>query len=75
MLFISDTQYYVPIKLCKTTGSIHIFKSTGTLTHENVKLKRNIHWDIIKLDWTEVKVTLNGNKINLPTSVTIKFRD
>ena len=25
MLFISDVQYYVPIKLCKTTGSIHLF--------------------------------------------------
>ena len=29
MLFISDVQYYVPIKLCKTTGSIHLFKNTG----------------------------------------------
>ena len=27
MIFISDVQYYVPIKLCKTAGSIHLFKS------------------------------------------------
>ena len=26
MLFISDVQNYVPIKLCKTAGSIHLFK-------------------------------------------------
>ena len=26
MLFILDVQYYVPIKLCKTAGSIHLFK-------------------------------------------------
>ena len=26
MIFISDIQYYVPMKLCKTTGSIHLFK-------------------------------------------------
>ena len=25
MLFISDVQYYAPINLCKTTGSIHLF--------------------------------------------------
>ena len=56
-------------------GSIHLFKITGTLTPENVKLKRNILWDITDLDWKEVNMTLNGNKINLPTSVTIKFRD
>ena len=40
MLFISDTKYYVPIKLCKTGGNIHLFKITGTLTPENVKLKQ-----------------------------------
>ena len=32
-------------------GSIHLFKITGTLTPENVKLKINIFWDIIELDW------------------------
>ena len=29
ILFISDVQYYVPVKLCKTAGSIHLFKITG----------------------------------------------
>ena len=56
-------------------GGIHLFKITGMLTPEKVKLKRNILWDIIELYWKEVNVTLIGNKINLPTSVTIKFRD
>ena len=42
MLFISDTQYYVPIKLCRTAGSLHTFEITGMLTPENIKLKRNI---------------------------------
>ena len=39
------------------------------LTPETVKLKRNIFWYVIELDWKEVNVTLNGNKINLPKSV------
>ena len=39
MLFISDEQYYVPIKLCRMAGSIHLLKITGTLVPENVKLK------------------------------------
>ena len=57
-------------------GSIHFFsKLQVTLTPENVKLKRNILWDVIKLGWKEVNMTLNGNKINFPKSVTIKFRD
>ena len=39
MLFISDIQNYVPIKLCKTTGSVHLFKIKGTLKTRNIKLK------------------------------------
>ena len=36
MLFTSDAQYYVAIKLCRITGSIHLFKITSTLVPENV---------------------------------------
>ena len=74
MLFILDAQYYIPIKLCRTTGSIHLFKITGQLHPEHVKLKRNISWNINEIDWKEVNVTLNGNKINLPASVIIPLR-
>ena len=31
IMFISDVQNYVPIKLCKIAGSIHLFKIRGTL--------------------------------------------
>ena len=68
-------QYYVQIKLCKSTGSIHLFKITGILTPDKVKLKKHYIWDILKVDWKGVKVTFNGKVINLPKSVTIKFRD
>ena len=75
MLFISHVQYYVPIKLCKTAGSIHLFKITGILTPEKVKLNKHYIWDILEVDWKEVKVTFNGQAINLPKAVTIKFLD
>ena len=38
-----DVQYYVPIKLCRTVGGIHLFKIIGMLTPENVKLKKKIN--------------------------------
>ena len=75
ILFISDVQYHVPIELYKTVGNIHLFKITGMLKPENVKLKQNYIWDIIEIDLKEVNMTFNGNKINLLKSVTIKFRD
>ena len=75
MIFISDVQYYVPIKLCKTTGILHLFKIIGMLKPENIKLNQNYIWDTLEMDWKEVSVTFNDKKINLPRIVTIKFRD
>ena len=75
MLFISDVQNYVPIKLCKTAGSIHLFKTKGTLKSGNVKLNRNYLWDMLEIHWNKVTVTFNDNKIELPKIVTIKIWD
>ena len=75
MIFISGVQYYIPIKLCKTVGNIHLFKIIGTLKPENIKLNQNYIWDTLEIDWKEVSVSFNDNKINLPRIVTIKLRD
>ena len=75
MIFISDIKSYVPIKLCKTSGSIHLFKLTGSINKENISLHKNMLWDIIKIDWQLITITLSGNIINLPGSVIIPFRD
>ena len=40
MIFISDVQYYIPIKLYKTAGSIHLFKISGMLKSGNIKLNK-----------------------------------
>ena len=75
MLFILDIKSYVPLKLCKTSGSIHLFKLNGSIIKENITLHKNTIWDIIEVDWRPVTITLNGNVINLPGSVIIPFRD
>ena len=75
MLFISDVQYYIPVKLCKTAGSIHLFKITGKVTMDKVKLNKYYVWDILEIDWSKVKVTFNGKVINLPKSIMIKMWD
>ena len=75
MIFISDVQNYVPIKLCKTAGSIHLFKIIGTLKAENIKLIKNYLWDTLEIDWKEVTVTFNSDRIDLPRVVIIKLQD
>ena len=74
MIFISDVQNYIPMKLYKTAGSIHLFKIKGTLKAESIKLNKNYIWDTLERDWKEVRVTFNDNKINLPRVVTIKLQ-
>ena len=75
MLFISDVQNYVPIKLCKTAGSIHLFKIKGTLKSRNIKLNKYYLWDTLEMDWKEVTVTFNDSKIKLPRGVAIRIWD
>ena len=75
MLFISDIQNYIPIKLCRATCSIHLFKIKGLPKAENIKLNKNIIWDMLEIVWKEVKVTFNEDKINLPRVITIKLQD
>ena len=51
MILISDVQNYLPIKLCKTACSIHLFKIKDMLKTENIKLNRNYLWDTLEVDW------------------------
>ena len=62
MIIISDLQNCVPIKLCNTAA-------------ENVKLIKDYLWDTLEIDWKEVIVTINGNKVDLPRVVIIKLQD
>ena len=75
MIFISDVQNYVSIKLCKTARCIHLFKIIGMLIAKNIKLNKNCLWETLEIDWKEVTVTFNGNKIDLPKVVIINLQD
>ena len=75
MVFISDVQYYIPVKLCKTAGSIHLFKITGMIMMDKVKLNKYDIWSVLEIDWGEVKVIFNGKVINLPKSIMVRLWD
>ena len=75
IIFISEVQNYVPIKMCKTSGSIHLFKIIGMLKAANIKLNKNYLQDTSEIDWKGVTVTFNDNKIGLPKIVVIKLQD
>ena len=73
VLFISDVQNCIPIKLCKTSGSIHLFKIKGTLEPRDIKLNKNYLWDKVEINWNKIILTFNDNKIDLPKIIAIKM--
>ena len=75
LLFVSNTHSYITIKLCRVAGSIHLFRIRGRLNPENVKLKKNWIWDVLEIDWSNISITLKDNKIDLPSSVIIPFKE
>ena len=75
VLFISNVQHYIPIKLCKTLGSPHLFKITGTLKSEDIRLNKKYLWDTLEISWDKIKLSFNSNEIELPQIVTIKMLD
>ena len=75
VLLISDVQHYIPIRLCKTSESLHLFKIIGTLTSEDIKLNKNYLWDTLEINWDEIKLTFNSSEIELPKLVVIKIQD
>ena len=41
VMFFSDVKQYIPVKLCKTAESIHLFQIYGQLTSNQITLERN----------------------------------
>ena len=75
ILFFSDIKQYIPVKLCKSAASIHLFQIYGQLSSDQIILEKNCLWDMIKINWEEVFVTLNGTIIQMPKSVKLLLRD
>ena len=75
MLFFSDITQYIPVKLCKSAGNIHLFQIYGQLNSDQIVLEKNCLWGMIGINWKEVFVTLNGTIIQMPKSVKVPLRD
>ena len=50
VLFISDVQHYILIKLCKTSGSPHLCKIKGILKSEDIRLNKIYLWDTLEIN-------------------------
>lgn len=74
-LFFSNSQYYIPIKICKLNGNMLMLKLNGQLAFEKINLQHNALWDVLEFDWQEIQILVNNKIFSLPTSVTISLRN
>ena len=70
-LFVADNHCYIPLHLNKLAGSAHLLKLHGSLTKENLILRKNWIWDVLEIDWTDMYVLQDHKEINLPVTVAI----
>ena len=75
LFLISNTHLYVPIRLCRVAGSIHLFRIRGRLNPEHVKIKKDWIWDILEIYWSDYSIALNKNEIDLPSLEIIPFKE
>ena len=62
-------------KTLQNIKSLHLFKITGMLKSEDIKLNKNYLWYTLEINWDKIKLSFNSNKIKLPKLVTIKIQD
>ena len=75
VLFISDVQHYILIKLCKTSGSLHLLRIKGTLKPGDIRPNKTYLWDTLETNWTGINLSSNGNEIDLLKIITLKVQD
>lgn len=70
-LSISNTLYYVPIKLKPTPGHMHLFSVNKLINIEQISIKEGFIWDTMHIDWEDVKITHRNKRFPVPTDLTI----
>ena len=72
-LFLADTKSYISLDLNQLAGNTHLFKLTGDLSLENITLKKNWIWNVLKIKWENIHIVLNDKEVYLPTMLIIPF--
>ena len=74
-LVLCGKMYYIPLKLRTMAGQLHKIKAVNMLQPCQVKLLKHVLWDVIMIDWQQVKITYNGEKINMPSTIIVPLKD
>ena len=69
--FLYHEDYYTPLQLRKCSGHMSMFTMENKMNVANLNLTRNYLWDLIEIDWADVKIKKNVEPISMPNKITV----
>ena len=74
-LFISNANYYIPLKLKRNYGNIHQFMMIQELVPDQIKLIKHFWWDVLKIEWRDTIVLRREKQVIMPHEIIIPIMD
>ena len=74
-LFLCHDCYYVPLKVRQTDGHLHMFTMTSPLCPNSVTLQKHLAWDVLHIEWHNVRILQGEQTVALPRSLTVPLTD
>ena len=74
-LILSSNIYYVPLKLRSMAGQLHQVNMNTIMRACQLKLHKNFLWDTITVAWNGIQVNYDGEKVDLPSTILVPFKD
>ena len=74
-IFLFNTYFYVPVKLKHLSGNMHMYKLKNAITPEQMSYHKSCLWDIIHFEWHSMHLCINGQPVNLPSSVNVPLKN
>ena len=74
-IFLYNSHFYVPLKIKRLTGHMHMYRIENPIAPEKLSFHRNCLWDSYVVNWGSMKLFVNGVPVQLPLSLTVPLRD
>ena len=74
-VFVTYKCRYVPIKIATSKGLLCMFALHGEVVPSDIRLKKNLLWDTIHIDWKNILLTYNKKSVPLSQDITVSLWD
>ena len=74
-IFFHNIHFYVSVNLKHLSGYMHMYKLENAITPEQMSYHKSFLWDTIYFEWHSTCLHINGQMVNLPSSITIPLKD